>query len=292
MGKPLNQAQGALSYAVPPAGDIAHAVLQGSITAVGPQPWVQLQGIPNLSVWASVNTALTTTAGSLTASVVSGAGLAAGVAVNSTLVPYGTTWASFSGTSGTLALPTLSYRGAIDQSGVISGLGSTAWLAVGQTVTTPAVIGGPTLPSGTTVVAIVRAASASVTGIVQLSAAPTANSVHGHPYVFSFAINATSIAAGTDSAATFTGSSVQFVGSVQLERTFDGGQTAIVCNVGAAGSLAQWTAGTPVSVSWTEAERGVGYRVNCTAYTSGTINYRLSQTAGAAMSLTTGGVAN
>ena len=49
----------------------------------------------------------------------------------------------------------------------------------------------------------------------------------------------------------------------------------------AAGALAQFTAGTPVSVTFGEPEKNVLYRLNCIAYTSGTINYRFSQTAGA-----------
>ena len=38
-----------------------------------------------------------------------------------------------------------------------------------------------------------------------------------------------------------------------------------------AGSLAQFTAGTPVNHPFGEPEQGVLYRVNCVAYTSGTI---------------------
>ena len=70
-------------------------------------------------------------------------------------------------------------------------------------------------------------------------------------------------------------------GTVQLERSFDGGTTWIICGVGGGGQQAIYTsAGTGTDYSFTanEPERGVGYRLHCTAYTSGTINYRLSTT--------------
>ena len=44
-----------------------------------------------------------------------------------------------------------------------------------------------------------------------------------------------------------------------------------------------------LNVAWAEPERGVLYRFNCTAYTSGTINYRMSQNAGIAASIAFGG---
>ena len=76
-------------------------------------------------------------------------------------------------------------------------------------------------------------------------------------------------------------------GSVQLERSFDGGMTWLICGVGGAGQGAIYTgvaqAGVPVSVVASEPERGVLYRLNCTAYVSGTINYRLSVSGLAAM---------
>lgn len=65
-----------------------------------------------------------------------------------------------------------------------------------------------------------------------------------------------------------------FVGSVQLERSFDNGSTWLP--ITAAGTqIFVWSASA--SESNEESEFGVIYRLNCTAYTSGTINYRLSQ---------------
>lgn len=70
--------------------------------------------------------------------------------------------------------------------------------------------------------------------------------------------------------------------TVQLERSFDGGVTWIVCGVGGTGTQAVYvstgSAGADVSVTVNEPERGVGYRLHCPAYVSGTIHYRISTT--------------
>lgn len=66
-----------------------------------------------------------------------------------------------------------------------------------------------------------------------------------------------------------------FTGSVTLERTFDGGVTALPLSRDGAGAEATFTA--PASLVVDEAESGVLYRLNCTSLTSGAANYRLSQ---------------
>lgn len=65
-----------------------------------------------------------------------------------------------------------------------------------------------------------------------------------------------------------------FVGTARLERSFDAGSNWVPVSLDALGDPASYT--VPVSVTGFECENGVLYRVNCTAYTSGTINYRLS----------------
>lgn len=65
-----------------------------------------------------------------------------------------------------------------------------------------------------------------------------------------------------------------FVATVQLERSFDNGVTWLPLTAGGTATL-KFTA--PCSESAGETEAGVLYRLNCTAYTSGTVNYRLSQ---------------
>lgn len=66
-----------------------------------------------------------------------------------------------------------------------------------------------------------------------------------------------------------------FVGTMQLERSFDGGTTWLPCSLDTSGTVASYTA--PVSLTCNEPERNVLYRWRCTAFTSGTINYRLSK---------------
>jgi hypothetical protein len=58
-----------------------------------------------------------------------------------------------------------------------------------------------------------------------------------------------------------------FVGTVQLQRSFDDGSTWL--------EVAEYTSGAE-SVG-KEPEKGVLYRFECTAFTSGTINYRMAQ---------------
>lgn len=65
-----------------------------------------------------------------------------------------------------------------------------------------------------------------------------------------------------------------WTGSVQLERSFDGGTTWIVASV--AGAQAVYATGKDVSLMVTEIEKGVAYRWDCTALSVGTLNYRFS----------------
>ena len=74
--------------------------------------------------------------------------------------------------------------------------------------------------------------------------------------------------------------------TIRLERSFDGGTSWYVCGIGGDGTQAIWsTNNQDVSVIGAESEKGMIYRLNCTAYTSGTINYRMSQTGQANLSL-------
>lgn len=65
-----------------------------------------------------------------------------------------------------------------------------------------------------------------------------------------------------------------FVGTVQLQRSFDQGSTWLPLTASGVG-ISTWTA--PFSEKITEVESGVLYRLACTAWTSGTLNYRISQ---------------
>lgn len=79
-----------------------------------------------------------------------------------------------------------------------------------------------------------------------------------------------------------------FNATIQLQRSFDGGTTWFVCGIGGSGQGAIYVgstlAGQNVSFVAAEPERGVYYRLACTAFTSGTINYRISGNGLAAMS--------
>lgn len=88
---------------------------------------------------------------------------------------------------------------------------------------------------------------------------------------------------GTSDAFVFYGSfNVVIYGTwaatVQLERSFDGGVTWVVCGVGGSGAQAVWSTGADISISLAEFEKGVAYRLHCSAYTSGAPTYRMSAT--------------
>lgn len=281
----ITAAQGVDASGIPPAGDQATAVISGQITAVGPIAGFAMRGPMNVLIYADINTALTTTKGSTAATVASAAGLAAGAAINSVNVPPGTTIGALAGTAVTLAIPPISIPGTTD--GVTANMtipasvgGPAMATLVGATVT------GPNIPSNTTVAAVIQETiaptnlSPGTPGIIQLSNKPTAATpFQNQQQYFTFARTGNAITTtGADANAIFTGAGVEYVGTVQMERSFDGGNTWVVANIGGSGALAQYSAGTPVSLTFGEPEKQVLYRLNCTAYTSGTINYRFSQT--------------
>lgn len=69
------------------------------------------------------------------------------------------------------------------------------------------------------------------------------------------------------------------VGTVAIERSFDSGSNWYVISKNTNGDAASYTtaSGEAFNGSIEEPEDGVIYRLNCTAYTSGTIVYRISQ---------------
>lgn len=66
-----------------------------------------------------------------------------------------------------------------------------------------------------------------------------------------------------------------FVGTVTIDRSFDGGATWINLSRDTSGTNNGFSA--PFTLVFEEPEAGILYRFNCTAYTSGTINWRFSQ---------------
>lgn len=85
---------------------------------------------------------------------------------------------------------------------------------------------------------------------------------------------AANVTGGTDAAASF--GTVAVAGTLQLERTFDGGSTWVIHDYPPTGGTMVFTNPGSVSLILNEVERGVFYRINCVGYTSGTVNYRLS----------------
>lgn len=289
---------GVSAAGLPPLGDQANAVVQGTVAAIGPQAPFAFQGPMNLAVWASINTTLTTTAASLSATVASATGLAVGNAINSANVPRGATIGALVGTTVTLALPPVSYP--------VSGLniagnrqvtlppGSNVNALLGAAVSVPSTAERVTLAANTTVTQIIQADvapslnSEGVPGIVLLSALPTAVPPEAAPVPLSFARTANAIqTTGADTAAKFTGAAISFNAIFNVERSFDGGATFLVCNVGGSGQVATYGSAstTPVQLTFGEPERQVLYRLNFTAYTSGAINWRVSTTGQAATSI-------
>ena len=65
-----------------------------------------------------------------------------------------------------------------------------------------------------------------------------------------------------------------FIGTVELQKSFDGGVTWLPAGTFNQGSNSDIN--SPLSYAWQEYEYGVYYRLACNHYTSGTINYRLS----------------
>lgn len=68
------------------------------------------------------------------------------------------------------------------------------------------------------------------------------------------------------------------VATVKLERSADTGASWIDVSSDALGTVASWTLNsTEVAVVVDEPEAGCQFRLNCTAFTSGTVTYRLGQ---------------
>lgn len=267
--------------------DKANAVIQGTLNAVAPTKPFAFLGPMNLFIWAEYTTTLTVSGLSLTATVASAGALAAGAAINSSLVPYGTTMSGITGTDVTLVLPTYTFSGLVTNGiarvrelfqtskllgSTVSGIG----VASSQTVTsivTPAVAPNSGNPDGTR-------------GIVGLSAVTTAEQTDRAQTPYEFALHRTgALTNGADAAAIFTSAAIGLTGTVQLEWSFDGGQTWIICNIGGSGMLAQFSTATPIAISFGQPEQNVMFRLNVTAQSTSSgisLKYRLSETGQAA----------
>lgn len=273
----------------PYADDFANGVLQGTIAGVGPTQPFSFYGTLNLWVWTEFTTSLQVTNGSLNGTVGAAGAIAAGASIRSSLLPPGAVVGSIAGTTPVFVLPTRTFS-ANSKSGspTLSGLYDTTWLS-GATVNGLGVTAGQTVVAIPTPAVIVPGNSmANVPGVVTLSANANVAPQNQQPTPFTFALASAGLTSGTDAAAVFTGAAIGLTGQVQVERSFDGGQTWIVANIGGAGALAQFSTATPVSIAFGEPEKETLYRLNCTALTGATGNalkFRMSATGQAATTI-------
>ena len=75
-----------------------------------------------------------------------------------------------------------------------------------------------------------------------------------------------------------------FVGTVVFEKSYDGGTTWITVSRDVAGTAASyalnWASTTSTNLTLAEVEPSVYWRLRCSSWTSGELNYRLSQGGG------------
>lgn len=277
------------------AADFANGVISGTLTAVGPGKAFAISGPMNVSFWGERTATLTTTIGSLAATLGSATGLAAGDAINSVNVPPGTTIGALSGTDVTLALPPQFWPGKFK-----TGIAQITDMVPGDQVpgTVPsslATLVGSTIldslyfPAGTTIISVGLDGKSLVT-----SAAPVG--VPPEPFSRGIWFKPTGnaiVTTGADAAALFTGAAIDLQTLVNIERSLDGGLTWVPCNVGASGAIAQYGVAAsatlnPIMIAFGDPEASALYRLNVLAYTAVTnvaFRYRFSTTGQASKSL-------
>lgn len=270
----------------------ANYVDSGTLGAVGASKPAAIWGPMDISLWAQYGSSLATTKGSSSATITSAGVTAKGNSINSVNLPKGTTVGAISGTTITLAFPTITLSGVLNTTnGQVTGLPQTLGL-VGATVTCPSLLA--IIPASTTVSSIITPAVGGQGGVVLLNNVPTSVPATVGTVPIEFALTNDSVVTGTDANATYTGFEIVAAAStlVNVERSFDGGGTWIIANVGGSGQPAQFTMTTPISISFGEPERNVLYRLNCVAFGSQasgtTLQYRISATGMAAVSLSIG----
>lgn len=267
--------------------DHANRVLQGELAAVGPTKAAQFRGPMNLFIWGEYATTLDTVNGNATATT-GGIGLIeVGNTVDVATLPPGSTVASIAGDDVDIALPILGYSGIpVPGHAQINEIQDTQWLLGAEAtglgldgiavtdILVESVYQQPGLPN--------------VMGQIELLSAPTVNAPDNGKVPYDFVLSTDAIVTGTGVAAIFRGESIGLTGTVQLERSFDGGSTWVVCNVGSAGAIASWSMASPVSISFGEPEDGILYRLNVLTITPSpdlSIHYRISETGQAATTL-------
>lgn len=115
----------------------------------------------------------------------------------------------------------------------------------------------------------------SLSGNVHVPIGTTIGALSGTTITLAFPTGTTAAQVTAGSTIATTAENAAATATVNLERSFDGGVTWITCGVGGAGQTASYST-LPISIVGGEPEKVVLYRLNCVAYTSGTVNYRLS----------------
>lgn len=281
-------------FGTPVQGDQATAVDSGSFIAPGVSVPFAFYGMANFSLYCEAVDLLTTTQGSFTATVsgATSALIAPGTAIRTSLFQNGTVFSVFSAGSGTLSFQPISvYGNVLALSNIVTGNFVTDGFFPGVDLT-GAAISGVGIQPGTTITQIVvhsnqlfgMPAFTPIQASIMLSLPATISSDPKKQVGTQLTIIPTANMVPTSSANSFfTGSTIAYTGSVQLEKSFDGGASWIVANIGPPGSgaMAIYQNASSVSFSLFEPERQVLYRWNCTAITlSGTesIQYRISET--------------
>lgn len=281
---------GIAASGLPPPGDQATAVVTGVFTAVGPGQPFAFRGSVNIEIYGG-----TTTPGAfLVNNVIGGENGATVAGVGDTfrnnLLPPGSTVTAVIQTTPnpiyTYAQPIVTFLGTANlfapQITISSAAGAmTINNMLGATV------GGAGIPAGTTVTGIIQSPIAATgqspgqAGILALSAQPTSTPGQVQalvPYTFALAQAGLTRNLAADFNGTIIGPNETFTGSVQLEFSYDGGSTWLLAVFPNTVNKAILSTGTPVSISFPQSGAEVLYRLNCTALSAGTINWRMSQT--------------
>lgn len=279
-------------FGTPADGDKATSVVSGSFVARGVSAPFSFYGDANFTLYCEIVDTLTTTHGSFTATVAgaTAALITDGTAIRTSLFQNGTVFSVFSAGSGTLSFqPIYIYGNVTPLSDVVIGNFPTDGF-FSNTDLTGAAISGYGIQAGTTIAEILVHSNqlfgipAQNPNVASIRLSLPATAAYDPPKQTPLTIIPTSNMVPSSAVSSFfTGSSIAYVGSVQLEKSFDGGATWIVANIGPPGSgaMAIYQNASCVSFSLFEPERQVQYRWNCTALTlTGTesIQYRISET--------------
>lgn len=271
--------------------DMANGVIVDSFAAVGPGAAFQVWGPMNISVWGELSDALTTTAGSGTGAFASGTSVSNGDTIVSANVPPGTTVRSGGGTPVMAFMPQwwkTAINGVKSGSPTIQMQNGPGALPLDLSTLVGATIKNSDFFAAATTILSVDANARTLTASTNATASPQplADGV-----LMEFAPTGNVIkVSGADANSVVMGPATPITLTLQLERSYDGGDRWTACNLGGQAALAQWVLTAPLSLSFGDPEAGMLYRLNCIAYAAvanTAVKYRMSTTGQASTSLST-----